>query len=295
MRVGLIGTGNLGRALGERLLVAGLPLAVWARRPPAPGALVAAGAVEAASPGELAASVDCVVTCLPRPTDVVQVHTAVLRAARPGLLVVETSTIDPATSRRLAAAAATRGVDYLDAPVSGGPDGARAGQLTIMVGGEAAAFERARPVLAALGARVHHMGPAGAGHLTKLCNQLLAGTAYAAVAEALVLGAKGGLDPARLVEVLATASGRSRALEQMAPRVLARAFAPAFAGELAEKDLACALETAQALGVRLRVGGAAHDVYVEMRRLGLGHLDQAAVILPAERLAGVVVRGPDAA
>jgi 3-hydroxyisobutyrate dehydrogenase-like beta-hydroxyacid dehydrogenase len=133
------------------------------------------------------------------------------------------------------------------------------------------------------------MGPTGSGHLAKLCNQVLTGVGYAAVAEALVLGAKGGLDPAQLLEVLSTSSGRSRTLEQAGPAILARAFDAAFTADLAAKDLECALAAARALTVRLLLASTAHQCYVEMRGLGLGHLDQAAVVIPAERIAGISV------
>jgi 3-hydroxyisobutyrate dehydrogenase-like beta-hydroxyacid dehydrogenase len=294
MRVGAIGLGRMGAPMARRLLDAGFPLAVWARRPAAAAPLVAAGAVVAVSPAALAAAADCVLTCLPRPADVVAVATALLPGLAPGAVLVEMSTIDPATSRRIGAALGARGVHYLDAPVSGGPEGAARGTLTIMVGGEAPALARVRPVLETLGARVHHLGPAGSGHLAKLCNQILTGVAYAAVAEAFVLGVKGGLDAAELFAALSTSSGRSRALEQAAPAILARAFEAAFTADLAAKDLECALDAAEALAVRLRLAGVARECYDEMRRLGLGHLDQAAVVVPAERAAGVTVHAPRA-
>ena len=294
MRIGMIGLGRMGRPMAERLLAAGFPVAVWARHEASAAPLVARGARAVASIEALAAEAECVLTCLPRPVDVTRVLTAVLRAARPETLVVETSTIDPETSRRLAAVAAARRVAYVDAPVSGGPSGAAAGTLTVLVGGEPAAVARARPVLEALGAHVHHLGPAGSGHLAKLCNQIITGTAYAAVAEALVLGVKGGLDPERLGAALSTASGRSRTLEQEAPAILARAFEARFTADLAAKDLDCALEAAEALTVRLPLAAAARHCYEEMRRLGLGELDQAAVVIPAERVAGVTVRAKPA-
>lgn len=288
-RVGMIGLGRMGAPMAARLLDAGFPLTLWARRPASLDALVARGAAVADSPAALAASADCVLTCLPRPADVEAVAAALLEGARPGALLVEMSTIDPETSRRVAASAGARGVDYLDAPVSGGIEGAARGALTIMVGGDARALGRCRPVLAVLGARIHHMGPIGSGHLAKLCNQVLTGVAYAAVAEALVLGAKGGLDAAQLLQVLSTSSGRSRTLEQAGPAILARAFDAAFTADLAAKDLECALAAARALTARLLLASTAHQCYVEMRGLGLGHLDQAAVVIPAERIAGVTV------
>jgi 3-hydroxyisobutyrate dehydrogenase-like beta-hydroxyacid dehydrogenase len=291
MRVGLVGLGRMGRPMAGRLLDAGLPLTVWARRPESTAPLAARGAAVAASLEELAAGSDALLTCLPRPEDVEAVAGALLKAARPGAVLVEMSTIDVDTSRRIAAAAAAREVDYLDAPVSGGPEGAALGTLTIMVGGDRQALARVRGVLDLLGTHVHHLGPAGSGHLAKLCNQVLTGTAYAAIAEAMVLGVKGGLDPAQLFRVLSTASGRSRALEQAVPRMLGRAFDAAFTADLAAKDLQCALDTARGLGARLRLAGAARQCYEEMRGLGLGDLDQAAVVLPAERLAGITVAG----
>ena len=288
-RVGMIGLGRMGAPMAGRILDAGFPLTVWARRPPSLAALAARGAVVADSPAVLGAGSDCVLTCLPRPADVEAVAAQVLEGARPGSVLLDMSTIDPDTGRRVGRAARARGVDYLDAPVSGGPGGAATGTLTIMVGGEAAVLERCRPVLLALGTRIHHMGSTGSGHLAKLCNQVLTGVAYAAVAEALVLGVKGGLDPARLLEVLSTSSGRSRTLEQAGPAILARAFDAAFTADLAAKDLECALAAAGGLTARLLLASTAHQCYVEMRGLGLGHLDQAAVVIPAERIAGVTV------
>jgi len=289
-RVGMIGLGRMGRPMAERLLGAGFRVCVWARRRASAEPLVTHGAGVAVSIEALAAEVECVLTCLPRPVDVTRVLTDVLRAARPGTLVIETSTIDPATSRRLAAVAAARRVAYVDAPVSGGPAGAAAGALTVMAGGEPSAVARARPVLEALGTHVHHLGPPGSGHLAKLCNQIITGSAYAAVAEALVLGVKGGLDAEQLLGALSTASGRSRTLEQAGPAILARGFEAQFTADLAAKDLDCALEAAEELAVRLPLAAVARHCYEEMRRLGLGELDQAAVIIPAERVAGVTVR-----
>jgi 3-hydroxyisobutyrate dehydrogenase-like beta-hydroxyacid dehydrogenase len=273
--------------MAERLLERGVGLSVWARRRERADPLRARGAAVAESLEALAAGSDVVMTCLPRPEDVEGVGGTVVATARPGTVLVEMSTIDVETSRRLAAAAAGRGLSYLDAPISGGPEGAARGTLTIMVGGDAEAFARVHPVLACLGTHIRHLGPAGSGHLAKLCNQILAGVAYAAIAEALVLGVKGGLDPAALLAVLSTASGRSRALEQAAPRMIAGPLAPAFTADLAAKDLACALATARRLGARLLVTAVAAQCYEELRGLGLGELDQAAVVVPAARAAGV--------
>lgn len=291
MRIGMVGLGRMGRPMAERILGAGFPLTVWARRPERAAPLRALGAAGADSLDALAAGAECLLTCLPRPGDVEAVVAELLGPARPGTLLIDTSTIDVATSRRIGAACRAREVDYVDAPVSGGPEGAARGGLTVMAGGEGRAVSRARPVLETLGTHVHHMGPNGSGHLAKLCDQVITGVAYAAVAEALVLGVKGGLDPVQLLQALSTASGRSRTLEQAGPVILARAFDAAFTADLAAKDLECALATARRFTARLLLASTAHQCYEEMRGLGLGDLDQAAVVVPAERIAGVKVEG----
>jgi len=290
MRLGVIGLGRMGRELATRLLSCGFDLRVWARRQASTVPLVALGATEATSAEALAREVECVVTCLPRPADVAGVLTAVLRAARPGSLLVETSTIDPRTSHRLATVAAARGVAYVDAPVSGSPRDAAEGALTLLVGGVPHDVERARPVLTALGRDVHHMGPAGSGHLAMLCARVVTTSACAALAEALVLGVRGGLDPERLRAVVASTSMRNRTLDRAGDAILARAFEAECTADLAGKDLECALEAGNELAVRLPLASAARRCYEELRRLGLGDLDEAAVIIPAEQFAGITIR-----
>lgn len=286
-RVGFIGLGRMGRPMATRLLRAGFPLTVWNRSREAVEALAALGARPAGSPAETARASEILLTSLPGPADVAAVLSAALPGAAAGSVFVDTSTIDPDTSRRIAGQARARGVEYLDASVSGGVTGAAAGTLTLMVGGAPEVLERCRPILRAIGKRIFHLGPVGSGNLAKLCNQVITGITYAAVAEALVLGAKGGLDPAQLLELLSTSSGRSRTLEQAGPLILDRAFEPAFTVDLAWKDLECALAAAERLSVPLALARAAQQAYVETRAQGWGGLDQAAVILPLERSAGV--------
>jgi 3-hydroxyisobutyrate dehydrogenase-like beta-hydroxyacid dehydrogenase len=290
-RLGFIGLGRMGRPLAANLLSAGFALTVWGRSPGPAEALAALGARRAGSPAEVAAASEVVLTCLPGPAEVEGVIGEALGGAAPGTVFIDLSTVDPGTSRRLARAAGEARVHFLDAPVSGGVAGAEAGTLTIMVGGEREVFERCRPVLAALGERLHFMGPAGSGSLAKCCNQLLAGIGYLAVAEALLLGTRGGLDAALLVEALAGSSGRSRVLEQAAPRILGRDFRADFTLELAWKDLRCALAAAEQAGLALRLAPLAGDLYREACEAGLGGQDQAAVVVPLERSSGTTVGG----
>lgn len=288
-RLGFIGLGRMGKPMARNLLRAGFALTVHNRTPAPVEELVGLGAQPAFSPREAARSADLVLTCLPGPPEVEAVLREAMEETRPGMIFADLSTIDPATSRRLARAGEARGVAYLDAPVSGGVPGADAGTLTVMVGGDRTAFERCRPVLAAIGERIYHMGPVGSGNLAKLCNQLLTGVSYAAVAEALVLGAKGGLDPRLLYEVLSVSSGRSRTLEQAGPRILSRNYSAAFTMDLALKDLDCALGASEEIGVPLRLATQAREMHREAQELGLGNRDQAAVVIVLEQRAGVEV------
>lgn len=287
MRLGLIGLGRMGKPIAGNLLRAGFPLTVHNRSRGPVEDLAALGARTASTASDVAHQSEVLLTCLPGPSEVERVLTEALAGAAPGTAFVDLSTIDPATSRRIARAAADARVIYLDAPVSGGVAGAETASLTIMVGGEPEVFERCRPVLAAIGARIHHMGSVGCGSLAKLCNQLLAGVGYAAVAEAMALGMKGGLDPRLLYEVLSTSSGRSRSLEQAGPRVLSGDYEAAFTLDLAVKDFRCLAAAASELGVPLRLAGLAEVIHGEAQGLGFGDKDQAAVAVLLQRLAGL--------
>ncbi|MFN8542758.1 MAG: NAD(P)-dependent oxidoreductase [Candidatus Binatia bacterium] len=291
-RVGFIGLGRMGRPMACNVLRAGFPLVVHSRSPGPVEALVARGARAAATPADVARAADVVLTCLPAPADVEAVVTSALAAARPGQTFIDHSTIDPDTVRRIADRAAAHGAIFLDAPVSGGVGGAEAGTLTVMVGGPPAAVEPCRPVLRAVGERVFHLGPTGSGSIAKLCNQLLIGVGFAAVAEAMVLGTRAGLDPRALYDVLSVSSGRSRALEQAGPAILSADFGAEFTIDLAHKDLECVTRMAKSLRVRVLLAALAQQLYEEARAAGLGQADQAAVVVPLERLAGVQVAKP---
>ncbi len=293
--VGWIGLGLMGQPMALNVLRAGFPLVVHNRSRGAVATLVAAGAAEAWSPREVASRAEIVVTCLPGPAEVTEVYLGadgVLTATRPGMLLIDTSTIDPETHRRIARAAAEHGADYLDAPVSGGTTGAREGTLTVMVGGRAEAVERARPILQAFGRTIYHLGPVGSGAIAKLINNLMAAINLLGVCEGLVLAAKAGLDLDLFCRVIADSSGASRSFSGAAPAILARDFRPGFMIDLMHKDVTLALDLARQVGVRTLAGALAQQVLQEARNAGLGRQSTAAQIIPLEQNAGVTVQRP---
>jgi 3-hydroxyisobutyrate dehydrogenase-like beta-hydroxyacid dehydrogenase len=197
---------------------------------------------------------------------------------------------DPETAVDLAARLAQYDIGFLDAPISGGPDGAQAKTLSVIVGGAAENVARAAPLLALFGKKTFHMGPVGAGVATKLCNNMISITTHALLAEAMVLGVKAGIDAARLYEVLRSSSAYSTTLERVVPHhFLNRNFEPGGTITQIMKDLDCALLTARRLGVRALLPAVALQCYAEAADRGLGHKDIAAVILPMEEIAGVKV------
>jgi len=288
MRVGVIGLGIMGAPMARNLVRAGHAVTVHSRTQARVDALVATGAAAADSPAAVAAAVEAVVTMLPDTPDVEAVVAGprgVLAGARPGLLVIDMSTIAPAAARMLAARAATAGVAFLDAPVSGGEQGAIAGTLSIMVGGEAAAFERAAPLFAALGRQAIHMGGAGQGQMTKLVNQVVGASTLAAVAEGVVLAAHAGLDPAAMVRALSGGAAASWMLAELAPRMQRGDFAPGFMVRLQQKDLRLALAAAAELGVALPVTAVAQELLAAVEAQGGGALGTQAIVTALERRA----------
>src|SRR5664280_2125019 len=228
-RLGLIGLGIMGRPMGRNLLRAGYPLVVRDLNPEAVAELVAEGAVAAHTSRDVGAACDVLITMLPDSPDVEAVYSGpqgAFEALRPGWLAIDMSSISPRVSRELAARAAAAGVELLDAPVSGGDKGAIAGTLSIMVGGSDEGFVRALPILKAMGKTIVHCGPAGAGQVVKLANQVVVAIVIAAVSEALVLGAKAGVDPHRIIEVLQGGLASTKVLEMRGPNVLGGEFDP---------------------------------------------------------------------
>ena len=298
MRIGFVGIGLMGLPMAEHLLAAGHRLWVASRHADALAALAARGAVVCGSPAEIASQVEVFLSCRVTPEQSRQTFLSedgVAASAAPGLLCVDFATTDPETATGLGAALSARGLAFLDAPVSGGPDGARARTLNIIVGGEARDVERAQPLFDALGRKTFHMGPVGAGVATKLCNNLISITTHALVAEAMVLGVKAGVDAHRLYEVLRASSAYSRTLERVVPNhFLCRNFEAAATVDTIMKDLDCAIATARRLGVRLLLPNVALQCFVDAAGRGHAQDDIASVILPMEEIAGVRVGRADA-
>jgi 2-hydroxy-3-oxopropionate reductase len=277
----------MGKPMARRLVDGGYKVLVHSRSQPPVDELVAYGASAPGSTAQLAASSDIVITMLPDTPDVEDVVLGsgdVLEAARPGSLLVDMSTISPSTARRIAEAASERAVDALDAPVSGGEEGAIHGTLAIICGGDAAAVERARPVFSHLGSRVVHVGGPGAGQTVKACNQILVGITLQAIAEALVLSGKAGIDPRATTEALLGGLAQSRALEVKGPSLLRRDFAPGFRVELHHKDLGIALAAGAEFGATLPLAATVHEFLGALRSLGRGGLDHSALITLVEDL-----------
>ncbi|HEY7780674.1 MAG TPA: NAD(P)-dependent oxidoreductase [Ktedonobacterales bacterium] len=297
-RVGFIGTGIMGAPMARNVLRAGFPVTIYARHPDHAQALVDAGATLVDDPAAVARASDVVVTVLPDAPEVEEVVAGprgVLEGARDGMIIADMSTIAPAVSRRLAEACAARGVAFLDAPVSGGSVGAERGTLTIMVGGEAEAFERCRPVFEVMGMpeNLFHVGPSGTGEVVKLANNVLCGAIAAACAEALTMGVKSGVDAAILAKIIGVSSGASWQLSNVFPlRVWDGSFTPGFMTDLLLKDLRLALELGAEGGVPLRVTEVTRALYDQARADGHGRDDYSSVILQLEDAAGVQVRAP---
>jgi 3-hydroxyisobutyrate dehydrogenase len=272
--VGFIGLGTMGAAMAANLARAGFPLRVWNRTTGRAGALVDLGAAEAATPAALAARSEVVVTCVSDTPDVETVLfgvDGVAAGAAPGLLVIDCSTISPSATRDFATRLSDRGVRLVDAPVSGGSEGAQRATLTIFVGGDAVDVERARPVLEALGKTITHVGPVGSGQAVKAVNQVILAGAYLGVAEGIVLAMKAGLDVEQVVGALSGGAAQSWVLANRSGRMIANDYPLGFKVALHRKDLGIALDLAQELGATLPVSALAADM--ESALIAGGHAD----------------------
>jgi 2-hydroxy-3-oxopropionate reductase len=275
--------------MARNLLKAGYALVVHSRSRGPVEEIVKAGATAAASPKDVAAQCDVLITMLPNSPDVEQVAlgpNGILEGAPPGLIVADMSTISPIVSQKIGKAFEAKGVAMLDAPVSGGEKGAIDGALSIMVGGDKAVFERVLPIFQAMGKTITLLGPLGFGGFTKLANQIIVAVNLTALAEALTLGKKAGLDRDLLLTALAGGLAGSKCLEQKRPNYLANTYDPGFKIDLHYKDLGLIMESARALGVPLPATAVVQELFNALRVKGRGGLDHSGVITLLEDLAG---------
>lgn len=251
MEITWIGTGIMGAPMARNLIKAGHRLRVHNRTLKRAHALAADGATVSADPAEAARGAEAVFIMVPDTPDVESVVAKIEPALSRGQLVIDMSTIAPAAEQVISARLAKGGVDYLDAPVSGGETGAIEAALTIMVGGDESAFARAKPLFDVLGRRVTYMGASGAGQMTKLANQIAVALTLEAAAEALLLAERGGLDPARVLEAIGAGAAASWQLQNLGPKIIARDWRPGFFIKLIRKDLRLVGEAAQSSGLAL--------------------------------------------
>ena len=295
-RFGWLGLGNMGAPMARRLLVAGCTLAVHNRTPARAESLLQAGATWADSPRELAAGSDIVLTMLadgPAVLEVALGERGVLAGARPGLLLIDLSTISPAESAHLAEACVAGGVDYLRAPVTGSTILAAAGTLGILVSGSRARFEEVAPLLGVLGQRSFYLGPAEEARAMKLALNLMVGLQVAALAEALTFGEKSGLDWHQMLEVFTNSAVSSPLVRYKSAQLESRSFAPAFTAELIAKDCDLALDEARRLGVSLPLSGLLRQLWQATIGAGWGQRDLAAILLLLEQASGLTpIEGP---
>jgi 2-hydroxy-3-oxopropionate reductase len=286
-RVAFVGLGVMGRPMAENLLAAGHELVVANRSPGPVEALEARGARGAATPAEAAREAEAVITMVPDDAAVLAVmegDDGIFAGAAPGTLVIEMSTISPATAVGLAERGAERGLELLDAPVSGGDVGARAGTLAIMAGGEPAAFERARPLFDVLGSAATLVGGSGSGQVVKACNQIVVALTIEAVAEALTLGEAAGVEPATVLDVLGGGLAANRVMEARRDNLLDHRFQPGFRVDLHRKDLGIALAAAEKLGVELPATPIVQGLFERLSAAGRGAEDHTALLAAVEQL-----------
>lgn len=291
-KIGFIGLGIMGRGMTNNLLKAGFEVRIWNRTARKMDGFY--GAHLAAHPADVAAHSDIIITCVSDTPDVEAVmlgENGVIHGARPGSLVIDMSTISPQTTQDIAKQLAERGVMMLDAPISGGSEGAAKGTLSIMVGGDAAQFERAMPVLQAMGKKITHVGPSGAGQIVKLVNQILVVGNMLAVGEALLFAQAGGLDLAQTLAAVESGAAGSWMLSNRGPQVLNRDWRPGFTIDLQQKDLRLVLETADQLGIPLLGTSTVFQLYRTLQKQGLGSEGNHALVKALEHLAGITIAG----
>jgi 3-hydroxyisobutyrate dehydrogenase-like beta-hydroxyacid dehydrogenase len=292
-RIGILGMGTMGGPMARRLVESGFVVTGYEPDQTRAGKAKADGVALAVSPARVAEASDMVLSSLPDVATVRRAYEAgdgAIAGARAGMTFIDVSTTDPESWREVAKAARAKGVECLDAPVSGGPADAGGGKLIFLIGGEADVLERCRPLLNVLGHEIHHIGPLGSGQILKIVNNVMSVGNVAVAAEAMVLGVRAGLDPQRLYDILSTSGGRSHHFIKRFPNVLAGDFTPYFGINLSRKDVALGLNMAASLGLPMPVTSAVRQTYDTAHAEGFGSLDMAGVISLYEKWAGVEVR-----
>ena len=288
LKVGYIGLGLMGKPIAKNILNAGFPLVVHNRSRKAVEELVDLGAKSAGSPSEVAAIVDVVFTNLPDTPDVEMValgENGIINGAHTGLICVDNSTIKPAAARKIADSLGEKGIEFLDAPVSGGEIGAKNGTLTIMVGGFETALETVRPVLNAIGKLITHVGASGAGQIAKAANQIMVAAQMVAMSELLILAKKSGTDPEKVVEAIRAGAAQCWALDHKPQRLFAGERAPGFKAVMQYKDMNIVMDTARHYGIPLPLTAVTTQLYAAMCAMGIEMMDNSAVIGVIEKLA----------
>lgn len=292
LRVGYIGLGLMGKSIARNIMKAGYPIFVHNRSRAAVDELAAEGAVPATSPKEVAEQVDIVFTNLPDSPDVEKValgENGIIAGAHHGLIFVDNSTIKPATARMIAEKLKEKGILSLDAPVSGGDIGAKNATLTVMVGGDAEALEKVMPVFQAMGKTVTHVGEAGAGQVAKAANQIMVAAQMVAMGELLVFSKKAGVDPRKVVDAIKGGAAQCWTLDVKPPRLFDGNRNPGFKAHMQLKDLRIVLDTATEYDIPVSSAEEHTKLFEQMISLGMGELDNSAVVGVVEKLAGVEI------
>lgn len=288
--IGFIGVGNMGNPMAGNVLKAGFPMLVFDRHGPAMDNLVKAGARRATSAQEVLENCEILISCLPASPDVESVYlgeTGLVEKARPGMLLIDMSSVLPSTPRKLAERAIARGVQFLEAPVSGGVTGAQAATLAIMVGGDASVLERARPVLKAMGTNIFHVGTYGAGNTMKAINNMMSSVNSHAMMEGLAVGLKSGLDAMVIYDVCKASSGGSKALERIPRAIAPRNFEPGFKVQLMNKDLETFNTIARELHVPVSFSNMSQHYHQAAMAAGLADKDTSVCMTIIEQLAAI--------
>ena len=292
-RIGFIGLGLMGQPMARRLLEAGYSLTLWNRTQEKAKGLLAAGATWGSSPRAVAQASQAVITMVTDSAaaeEVIGGTEGILPGANPGLILIDMSSIAPEMSRSLAERATSRGATMLDAPVTGNPKVASDGKLGVMVGGPQETFAACRPIFEKLAAKIVYAGLNGMGTTLKLVNNLIMGVAIEAVAEALVLATKAGIDPQKVVEITSVGGARTGAMETRGPRMIRREFSPHFSANNMYKDLSTALKLAEECGVSLPATSISREMLRAVKSQGKGDLDSCIVLEVLEAMANTVVK-----